>query len=591
MNEIKDLLEEIKLCYQDNNIENGKRLLEILEKEITITREIDYYFTDLFYHFELNELYEKYLSEYKQYWQLAKWYMHNGLLEKVYEAIKLVEEKYYPKIAFVFRINQYFLENDYQSILNLTENILASDNTPIQSLIKSPITIDLTKADNPTENQIKAYNKHLFVFTLSSWQFQIIVVSALKLLKSNELNDFIVFWENNYPNTKEFIESRMGLRIAYNKFINDIANDKIIKLKNRVITNSKERTTPQDSIEKLIQWIETKGDFDLIINWNDPIYKEVKENYIKYAEDGKGFIEFEKIVKERLSKEINYVDKYEVWTLLDYYIMIKNFNEALNIIRYKKCYRRISFELFINLIKWTNNEFLFEEYMFYRYRFACEYIPFSKLVINTLDDFYNFVSNTNQFSQIKTIINNSFTVESNYYSSFTGSIQFNYPLIRKQSPYYISLGRKEIICYSYNPTIKSKKEILDLFNSLEAYYREDTGLYKRGISSDGEAVVYLHLRKYLKENEIILQYSPEWLKPQRVDLFIPSLNLAIEYQGRQHFEAIEYFGGQKTFEEQQIRDKIKKSLAEEKGVKLEYITYEEDIQERILEIKNKYFSE
>lgn len=43
--------------------------------------------------------------------------------------------------------------------------------------------------------------------------------------------------------------------------------------------------------------------------------------------------------------------------------------------------------------------------------------------------------------------------------------------------------------------------------------------------------------------DAIYQYRTQWLGAQSLDVFIPSLNIGIEYQGRQHYEAIEYFGG------------------------------------------------
>ena len=53
--------------------------------------------------------------------------------------------------------------------------------------------------------------------------------------------------------------------------------------------------------------------------------------------------------------------------------------------------------------------------------------------------------------------------------------------------------------------------------------------------------------------------------------------MAIEYQGKQHFEPIEIFGGIEAFEEQQKRDKLKRDLSDQNGIKLVYINYWEDI--------------
>lgn len=49
--------------------------------------------------------------------------------------------------------------------------------------------------------------------------------------------------------------------------------------------------------------------------------------------------------------------------------------------------------------------------------------------------------------------------------------------------------------------------------------------------------------------------------------------LLIEFDGRQHFESIEYFGGKETLKETQLRDKIKNDFAEEKNIPLLRIPY------------------
>lgn len=43
----------------------------------------------------------------------------------------------------------------------------------------------------------------------------------------------------------------------------------------------------------------------------------------------------------------------------------------------------------------------------------------------------------------------------------------------------------------------------------------------------------------------------------RFDFYLPDHNTCIEYNGRQHYEVVEYFGGIDNFIESQKRDKIK----------------------------------
>jgi serine protease inhibitor ecotin len=79
----------------------------------------------------------------------------------------------------------------------------------------------------------------------------------------------------------------------------------------------------------------------------------------------------------------------------------------------------------------------------------------------------------------------------------------------------------------------------------------------------------------------------EWLKnknPLELDFYLPEYNMGIECQGRQHFESIEYFGGDKGLEYIQQNDLIKKQLCEEHGLKLFYINYNDNVEEKLNEI-------
>lgn len=59
------------------------------------------------------------------------------------------------------------------------------------------------------------------------------------------------------------------------------------------------------------------------------------------------------------------------------------------------------------------------------------------------------------------------------------------------------------------------------------------------------------------------------------DFFIPSLNAIIEYNGIQHYESVDYFGGQEAFERQQERDMALRQYCKEHKIKLIEIPYTE----------------
>ena len=97
-----------------------------------------------------------------------------------------------------------------------------------------------------------------------------------------------------------------------------------------------------------------------------------------------------------------------------------------------------------------------------------------------------------------------------------------------------------------------------------------------------EALVFELCQKIYGTDNVIFQYSPSFLGQMSYDVFIISKNTAIEYQGKQHFEPVEFFGGQEHFEKQIVRDKLKKELSAKYKIKLVYIDYKETICEQTI---------
>lgn len=64
--------------------------------------------------------------------------------------------------------------------------------------------------------------------------------------------------------------------------------------------------------------------------------------------------------------------------------------------------------------------------------------------------------------------------------------------------------------------------------------------------------------------EYIHEYSPDWIKPKRYDIYIPSLSCIIENHGVQHY--IECTFTQRTLEEEQANDAYKKDIAIQNGI-------------------------
>ena len=68
--------------------------------------------------------------------------------------------------------------------------------------------------------------------------------------------------------------------------------------------------------------------------------------------------------------------------------------------------------------------------------------------------------------------------------------------------------------------------------------------------------------------DTLYQYRPDWLGRQSLDLYIPSLRTAIEYQGIQHYLPVEFFGGEDALSQRRDLDRVKKELCTANSVQL-----------------------
>ncbi len=85
--------------------------------------------------------------------------------------------------------------------------------------------------------------------------------------------------------------------------------------------------------------------------------------------------------------------------------------------------------------------------------------------------------------------------------------------------------------------------------------------------SYGECAITCLLRKNYPHLKIETCNRTE-LNGYEIDIWIPTLNTGIEYNGQHHFKPVY---GQTIFERTQLADKTKKEIADNKGIKLIYI--------------------
>ena len=73
-----------------------------------------------------------------------------------------------------------------------------------------------------------------------------------------------------------------------------------------------------------------------------------------------------------------------------------------------------------------------------------------------------------------------------------------------------------------------------------------------------EVTLFQMVRK--KYPDTLYQYRPDWLGRQSLDLYIPSLRTAIEYQGIQHYLPVGFFGGEEALVQRRELDLQKREL-------------------------------
>ena len=125
----------------------------------------------------------------------------------------------------------------------------------------------------------------------------------------------------------------------------------------------------------------------------------------------------------------------------------------------------------------------------------------------------------------------------------------------------------------------------------ENLVREMKGVAKIGERWVNETLLFNYIKMLFPNHVVEREASPAWIGKQRLDVYIPALGLAVEYQGKQHYEAIRHFGGDEGLTRAQERDKLKAKLCKQNNVDLVYFTYTENLTEKLVDKRLKKYVE
>lgn len=200
--------------------------------------------------------------------------------------------------------------------------------------------------------------------------------------------------------------------------------------------------------------------------------------------------------------------------------------------------------------------------------------------------FFDLFIKANRPINILHIVKDKATYEydSKYYENFF--------LSKTEYNYYKAIDESQIESGYINPLPHVvEKAILNqcrlIIKRSEDAYRESIGMPRVGEGWISETELFYKISEHFNDEEVIQHASPEWLGRQHLDIYFPKLNIGIEYQGAQHYEPIEFFGGQEAFEKTQERDARKKELCREFKCHLICVEKGYDLMEIVNEIENK----
>lgn len=129
------------------------------------------------------------------------------------------------------------------------------------------------------------------------------------------------------------------------------------------------------------------------------------------------------------------------------------------------------------------------------------------------------------------------------------------------------------------------KAMRNLEKSLENNIRKKLNYPLIGEYWVQETILYKTIKEIFPKYNVKHHYFAEWLGGQELDIFIEELNIGIEYQGKQHFEAIDFFGGEIGLKATKERDKRKLQICKRRNVKIIYFRYDEKLKKELIRLR------
>lgn len=141
-------------------------------------------------------------------------------------------------------------------------------------------------------------------------------------------------------------------------------------------------------------------------------------------------------------------------------------------------------------------------------------------------------------------------------------------------PYYCFYGAYDFVTV-----------IHDAVRAAENRLRDANNVPRIGEGWISETALYYAIRNAFPQTQVIQHGRPDWLGRQHFDIWIPRWKIALEYQGTQHFEPVDFFGGIDGLHAAQERDHRKRMLSKQHQVHLIEVIEDDDHENIINRIK------
>lgn len=304
---------------------------------------------------------------------------------------------------------------------------------------------------------------------------------------------------------------------------------------------------------------------------------DLLSNFIKNRD-----LELLKIQFNQLEKYYPITKNYSQKIILDYYEENKMFDNAWEVISNDK----ISLTQMIKYSKLLNKSLLNSDNILklVNYSFLTDFGTRNIKVIKPIIDleFKNYEENARSIffdlfflNELPYMLNSenssnscNFIVNFDYYRKFFPSeAEFQY--YKSIDEQQISSGYDRDILHIVEKAIYNQLRFI--VKNSEDKYRESIGMPKVGEGWISETELYYLIKLSYSELEVLHHASPKWLGRQHLDIYIPEFNIGIEYQGIQHYNPVDFFGGQEGYEKTVQRDNIKKIKCKENNCHLIYV--------------------